>query len=570
MTEVYLTVIGSALLFTGAVFCITAVISWYRIQSPSVGLFAVLAATAGIGATALSIGVLTEQPVVVLLTAIIIGLFLPIPWIIFCFDYVGRESLVSLRVAGIISLPSVVGLLSTLVIFSERLLPWFTLPFRSDTSLLATIVTSIFDLIQFFGLLYAGGVMLVGTGLVVQTFQRYRHLDSTTGVMLATFGTIPWIAILFGLQLQPASFLVFVTTVAIGFGLGSVSGVALVGPYPLFNRVPTAGNVGPKTVVDELAEMIIVTDGDGTVVELNDAAESSVNSVETSIGRSVDSLFDASLEELDQKQVISLHSKSGRTLFEPTVSEVTDQHGQPLGYAVVLRDETIRMTRQRRLDVLNRILRHNVRNSMNVIVGHAELIQNRAEDESVRSSADLIGERGDELVEISQSARETEEILNLEAESQQRTSLGPVIRTVLESVRTEYEGEFRYDDPDDVVVPMTEAAIEAVLQELVENAVKHNDGDDPSVTIEARYEPDELYPIEVSVIDNGPGIPELERQVIESGDETSLDHASGVGLWIIRWISTSAGGKLSIADREPHGTIVSLSLPSPDEVEPNA
>ena len=568
--NVYLTVIGSALFFIGVIFCVTAVISWDKIQSPSVGLFAVIATTAGIGAMALSIGVLTEQPVVVLLTAIIIGLFLPIPWIVFCFDYVGRESLVSHRVTGIISIPSVVGLFSTLIIFGERLLPWFSLAFQSDTILLTTILTSIFDLIQFFGLLYAGGVMLVGTGLILQTFQRYLHLDSTTGVMLGTFGTIPWIAILFGLQLQPASFLAFITTVTIGFGLGSLSGVALVGPYPLFNRVPTAGNVGPKTVVDELEEMIIVTDGDGTVVELNAAAESSVNSVETSIGQSVNSLFDASLEELNQKQVITLHSKSGRTLFEPAVSEVTDQHGQPLGYAIVLRDETIRMTRQRRLDVLNRILRHNVRNSMNVIVGHANMIQNRSEDESIRSSADLIGERGDELVDISQSARDTEEVLNFEAESQQLTPLDPVIQTVLESVRAEYDGKFRYHNPDDVVVPMTEGAIEAVLEELAENAVKHNDADDPSVTIRARYEPGELYPITVSVIDNGPGIPELEQQVIEFGDETSLDHASGVGLWSIRWISTSAGGKLSIADREPHGSIVSLSLPSADEREPNA
>ena len=566
----YLTVVGSALFSTGVVLCLTAVIAWYRVRSQSVGLFAVLAATAGIGATVLSIGVLIEQPVIVLFTAIIIGLFLPLPWIMFCFDYVGRESLVSPRVAVLISIPSVVGLLSTIVIFGERLFPWFAFPFQEETTVLATILTSVLDLIQFFGLLYAGGVMLVGTGLTLQTFQRYRHLDSTTGVMLGTFGTIPWIAILFGLQLQPASFIVFITTVAIGFGIGSLSGVALVGPYPLFDRVPTAGNVGPKTVVEELKEMIIVTDGDGTVVELNAAAESSVNAVGTSIGQSVDSLFGASLEELDQKQVITLHSKSGRTLFEPTVSEVTDQHGQPLGYAIVLRDETVRMTRQQRLDVLNRILRHNLRNSMNVIVGHADMIQNRTENESVRNSADLIIDRGDELVEISQSARDTEEILNLEAESQQHTSLGPVIQTVCESVDSDYECEFRYDDPDDVVVPMTEGAIKVVLRELAENAVKHNDDENPSVTIEAQYEPDELYPIQLSVIDNGPGIPELEREVIESGDETSLDHASGVGLWIIRWISTSAGGKLSIADREPHGSIVSLSLPSADESEPSA
>lgn len=548
----------------------TAVIAWYRIQSPAVGLFAVLAATAGIGATILSSAVLVERPVIVLFLTIIIGLILPIPWVLFSFDYVGRESLVSPRVAIIISIPSIVGLFATVIIFGERLLPQFALPPQEDPTLLTTILTSILDLSQFFGLLYAGGLMLVGTGLILWTFQRYLHLDSTTGIMLGTFGTIPWISILFGLQLQPASFIVFITTITIGFTLGSLSGVALVGPYPLFDRVPTAGNVGPKTVIEELEEMIIVTDGDGNVVELNTAAELSVNPVGTVVGQSVDSLFDASLEELEQKQVVNLQSKSGRALYEPSVSEVTDQHGQLLGYAIVLRDVTVRMTRQQRLAVLNRILRHNLRNNMSLIVGHANIIQNRTEDESIVESTDLIDEKGTELVEISQSVRDTEAVLNLEAENQQDTDLKPVIQTVLESIASEYEGEIQYDGPKDITVSTTEEAIEMVLQELVENAIKHNDSENPVVTVDVRHDPDNSYPVRLCVIDNGPGIPELERQVVESGDETPLNHASGVGLWVVRWITTSVGGKLSISSRDPRGSVVSLSLPSADEMERGA
>lgn len=563
----YLTAVGAVLLLNGLLFCGTAVTAWYRIRSPAVNLFALVAATAGLGATILSAGVLIERPVIVLFVAITVGLFLSIPWALFSFDYVGQESLVSPWVGAAISIPSVVGFVSTVVIFGERLVPRLALPSQENGALLRTIFTNVLDLSQFFGLLYSGGVMLVGTGLILWTFQRYLHLDSTTGIVLGTFGTIPWMSVFFGLQLQPVSFIAFVTTIAIGFSLGSLSGVALVGPYPLFDRVPAAGNVGPKTIIEELEEMVVVTDGDGTVVELNAAAEQPVDSVETAVGQSVESLFGESLEELEEKQMLELQSESGRTLLEPSLSEVTDQHGQPLGYAIVLRDVTIRMTRQQRLDVFNRILRHNLRNNMTVIVGRAEMIRNRTKDETVAETADLIVEKGDELVDISQSVRDADGVLNFEAKAQQHTPLEPVIRTVLESIASQYEGEFHYEGPDDIVVPVTEEAIKMAVRELVENAIKHNDSERPVVTAEVRYSPEESYPVRLSVMDNGPGIPEAERQVIESGGETSLEHASGVGLWIIRWISASVGGELSISDGDPRGSTVSLSLPSADRIE---
>jgi sensor histidine kinase regulating citrate/malate metabolism len=65
----------------------------------------------------------------------------------------------------------------------------------------------------------------------------------------------------------------------------------------------------------------------------------------------------------------------------------------------------------------------------------------------------------------------------------------------------------------------------------------------------------------ISVADNGPGIPELERHVIESGTETPLNHSLGVGFWLMEWVATALGGEFTIADNEPRGSVVTFRLP---------
>ncbi|MFB6156422.1 MAG: ATP-binding protein [Haloferacaceae archaeon] len=64
----------------------------------------------------------------------------------------------------------------------------------------------------------------------------------------------------------------------------------------------------------------------------------------------------------------------------------------------------------------------------------------------------------------------------------------------------------------------------------------------------------------VTVADDGPGIPEDELAAITAGEETSLSHGSGLGLWLATWGADALGGDLSFADRNP-GTVVTLRVP---------
>jgi signal transduction histidine kinase len=49
--------------------------------------------------------------------------------------------------------------------------------------------------------------------------------------------------------------------------------------------------------------------------------------------------------------------------------------------------------------------------------------------------------------------------------------------------------------------------------------------------------------------------------VFSEARETALEHASGLGLWLVHWIVTESGGDLEIDTREPTGTVVRMWLP---------
>lgn len=68
----------------------------------------------------------------------------------------------------------------------------------------------------------------------------------------------------------------------------------------------------------------------------------------------------------------------------------------------------------------------------------------------------------------------------------------------------------------------------------------------------------------VRVADTGPGVPQEEWAVIQSGVEEPLSHATGIGLWLIYWTVTAVGGKVTLTENDPQGTVVEIEIPLAD------
>jgi signal transduction histidine kinase len=207
-----------------------------------------------------------------------------------------------------------------------------------------------------------------------------------------------------------------------------------------------------------------------------------------------------------------------------------------------------------RLTVLNRVLRHDIRNDVNVIHGNADRI---LDDTDADEQARTIKRRAMRLNRLSESAREIEPLLSREECPREPIDITSLLRKERRSMARYGDVDIETDMPDSVWVSAN-PKIETAIGHLVENAVEHNDSASPRIRIEAAVEGSHA---ELQVIDNGPGLPEEEIRVLERGHETETEHTSGVGLWLANWIVTESGGEISFDRDASRGSVVTVRLP---------
>ncbi|WP_418281474.1 PAS domain S-box protein [Halorubrum sp. DTA98] len=257
-------------------------------------------------------------------------------------------------------------------------------------------------------------------------------------------------------------------------------------------------------------------------------------------------------------------TETGRREFLIRVVPI-QRNGSNLGAYVVYTDVTEQKRRDQQLQVLNRVLRHNLRNKLNIVQGVVE--RARSTEQGVSDGLVRTGARAiDDLLDLSETARELSKDARAH-DAHEPVSVTGVAERVGRSVREEYpRAEVDVTVETEAFVAGT-VQLKRALRELCENAVTHSDRREPSVRIVVETDPANAGWITVTVEDDGPGVPEEQRMVLQQGEETQLEHGNGLGLWAVHWIVTSAGGELMLSDRDGRGASVSLNLPTvePDE-----
>jgi len=259
----------------------------------------------------------------------------------------------------------------------------------------------------------------------------------------------------------------------------------------------------------------------------------------------------------DQEPVTTelLNYRADGTPFwnELTLAPVTAEDGEAVTHFVGFqRDVTVRKRRDRLIGVLNRVLRHNLRNDMTVVRGNAEVIADRAEGQPA-ALAEGIAEAAEELTALTEKARSLEAAVDDAAPPESR-DVAADVRAAVDALRSDHpEASFTVEAPESYRAVATER-LGLALRELGENAVEHGDSSTVSFAVTGTEEG-----VSVSVHNDGPALPEHERRVLETGRETSLEHGQGLGLWLVNWIVTGLGGAVTTAVED--GTRVTLSLP---------
>lgn len=210
-------------------------------------------------------------------------------------------------------------------------------------------------------------------------------------------------------------------------------------------------------------------------------------------------------------------------------------------------DITEETRRQRQLEMLHRVLRHNLRNELTVIGGNAQSLAMNAEREQHRTIAESIVDSADALGKLSDTSAMIRQISTTTDST--TGDLQTLVDEVLESVARPTL-EVTVDVPEGVTV-VGRQYLGRALTELLENATEF--GESP-VTVRAT--PGDTT-VDIAVSDAGDGVPEREQAVIAGGLSISqLDHSRGLGLWVVSYVAESLGGRLRFED---DGTTVVLA-----------
>ncbi|WP_256393241.1 PAS domain S-box protein [Natronoarchaeum rubrum] len=243
--------------------------------------------------------------------------------------------------------------------------------------------------------------------------------------------------------------------------------------------------------------------------------------------------------------------------FVLTVVPVDIEADSSLSYGVYT-DVTEHNRQQQRVEVLNRVLRHDLRNGMNIVKGCAEMLDAMVGEGSEYAAA--IQERADELIALAEKTRAVERTLDRDDAEPGSVDVVAAIDSITDRVDGEFDVDVTTSLPDSAYA-LADSMLRTAIYHVVENAIVHNDGDRPSVNIDVTVD-DSDERIRIVVADDGPGIPDEERELLaEDREITQLRHASGLGLWLVNWVVTQSGGELSFDESPSGGTRVVLEIP---------
>ena len=399
---------------------------------------------------------------------------------------------------------------------------------------------------------YGYGLVVLAAGMFVGESMRTTGIQRRQAVyLLVVFSALVGSTVIKVAGLVPAYYDPTSTVYAFSGLLFAYS----INRHGLLKFVPVAR----EQTFEEVNDTIIVVDAEDTIVDVNRSGRELFGT--QIMGESIHEVVpDADVRsEGDTTESIQLDIEGTPRYFSLRVSSIQYGRGS-VGSIFVLSDVSALKERENELNLLkeifSRVFRHNIRNDLTVINGYTDLIMEQA-DEEILELAEGITERSNHLQNQAEKVREIEQIITenrtvtgslAETVDQAITASRPisnaVLRTSVEDTLVEYHPRFHL-----------------AIQELIENAIAHHAA--PGKAAIKIYPESDENTVTLVVEDDGPGIPQGEIDVLRAERETTLEHGSGIGLWLVRWLVTHSNGEL-MAEAMESGTRVRIHLSKVD------
>ena len=210
------------------------------------------------------------------------------------------------------------------------------------------------------------------------------------------------------------------------------------------------------------------------------------------------------------------------------------------------------------------LVNHELLSPLAVIEGFASLLERKPEVFSpaqIREHAASINRSARHVRALLQAVMDAGRVDAAEvAVERAATDIAVLVRHVVHDLRAVIEGNLvRVDGPDSLVVPADPVRVRQIVTNLVGNAAKFSPAGAPIVVRVAAVDD----AVEVTVQDQGPGIPQARREEVFARF-VRLDPGAkgmGLGLYISRGLARAHGGDVVLLDGDPPGATFVLRLP---------
>jgi PAS domain S-box-containing protein len=325
-----------------------------------------------------------------------------------------------------------------------------------------------------------------------------------------------------------------------------------------------------RDIVERIDDPIMLQDLDGKFQLVNEGLTTYADHSKAELMGETESLFmdeeSATRIEARKEQVLQQERAVQYTIspdFPETDAETFstvrypyyETDGTLAGTIAICRNVTDLESREEQLQVMDRVLRHNLRNDMTTIGMFAQRLADSLSGE-LSSNAERIHKTSRKVNQMIEKQRKITKFLTKDPRVQS-IDLARLVDTVVRRLSDQYpQADISYSTPNECTVRATMDLEEAVI-ELAENAIVHSDQDSPNVRVDLDCSGEAT----LVITDDGPGIPEMDRQVLAHGTGLEqLYHGSGIGLWLVHLIVTHSEGTVSVEDNDPRGTVVTIQF----------
>jgi signal transduction histidine kinase len=472
-------------------------------------------------------------------------------WVYFCAEYTGRSVqntpflYPALAVFLFFTVLKITNPLHNLYFTTE----WTTQPFPHlaiNHQLLYWVVL---------GLSYS--VIMLGFFMLAE---RLYHTGTDSRPLIILFGItgVPAIATILSDQVETLLPLMYEPPGVAVFAVGTL--------FVYFDRFEAIRLTGGTT------EPTIYLDQSNQVRDYNQAAEAIFPALADAIGNSINDINNTLADHISEPGVVTV-TENGETRYYE-VSTNSFLSGEIVtGRLVTLTDVTDRETyrnqleeKTEQLEALNRVVRHDIRNDMAVVLGWAETLRDHV-DEDGEAALERVIQSSENVVDLTNSARDFVESLA----GNRTAELKPInIRDQINAELTTVQ-EAHSDANFEIVGELPQVTVQAnemlssVFRNLLGNAVRHNDKQTPEITITGCLDSDT---VQIRVADNGPGIPDDQKEQIFGKGEKGIDSpGSGIGLYLVHTLMNQFDGAVWVEDNDPTGSVFVVELPIHESVE---